>query len=92
MHGMNDSAVATTRVFVISRGARTSNSTPQICKQNKTVAEHSAAVKCKHHALADRGKNDAVRNMLGCFFVIYLADLLGWRACTDVPKTWEDMV
>ena len=81
----NDSAVTRTRVFMNSRGASTSNSTPKSSKQNKTFAEHSAALTCKNHALADRGKKmplescEAAPSASLCLTLLAGASLRTWK-------------
>ncbi len=81
----NDSAVTRTRVFMNSRGASTSNSTPKSSKQNNTFAEHSAALTCKNHALADRSKKmllescEAAPSPSLCLTLLAGASLRTWK-------------
>ena len=81
----NDSAVTRTRVFMNSRGASTSNSTPKSSKQNNTFAEHSEALTCKNHALADRSKKmplescEASHSASLCLTLLAGASLRTWK-------------
>ena len=81
----NDSAVTRTRVFMNSRGASTSNSTPKSSKQNNTFAEHSAALTCENHALADRSKKmplescEAAPSASLCLTLLAGASLRTWK-------------
>ena len=85
----NDSAVTRTRVFMNSRGASTSNSTPKSSKQNNTFAEHSAALTCENHALADRSKKmplescEAAPSASLCLTLPAGASLRTWKQAGD---------
>ena len=81
----NDSAVTRTRVFMNSRGASTSNSTPKSSKQNNTFAEHSAALTCENHALAERSTKmplescEAAPSASLCLTLLAGASLRTWK-------------